>query len=121
MQVDSVSAVVFFSPNPTRLASFYKTHLGIPLDLGRHGPMQDHVEGWLGDVHVAVLKGRGPGEQGGGVAPTFRVRNLDAFVAALDGSGIEPVRKVVDLGEGKRLASFRDPDGNAFSLIEVAA
>jgi predicted enzyme related to lactoylglutathione lyase len=81
--------------------------------------MRDHIEGWLGDVHVAVLKGRGPGEQGGGVAPTFRVRGLDRFVAALTTAGTPPVRKVADLGEGKRLATFRDPDGNAFSLIDL--
>jgi predicted enzyme related to lactoylglutathione lyase len=119
MNVDSLSAVVFFSPDPNRLAGFYRTNLGIPLEHESHGPMKDHIEGWLGSVHVAVLKGRGPGEQGGGVAPTFRVRGLDAFVAALTTAGTPPVRKVADLGEGKRLASFRDPDGNAFSLIDL--
>ena len=119
MNVESLSAVVFFSPNPVRLADFYRTHLGIPLEHESHGPMKDHIEGWLGGVHVAVLKGRGPGEQGGGVAPTFRVRGLDGFVAALEGAGVAPMRKVADLGEGKRLASFRDPDGNAFSLIDL--
>jgi hypothetical protein len=73
---------VFFSNQPERLAAFYATKLGLPLEHGSHGPMVDHIEGGLGDVHIAVLKGRGPDpERGGRVAPTFRVRELDAFVA----------------------------------------
>lgn len=119
MQVDAVSAVVFFSPGPERLAAFYRDHLGIALTPESHGPMRDHIEGWLGDVHVAVLKGKGPGADAGGCAPTFRVRGLDAFVDALGRAGCAPTRKTIDLGEGKRLATFRDPDGNSFSLIEV--
>jgi predicted enzyme related to lactoylglutathione lyase len=119
MNVDSLSAVVFFSSDPARLASFYKTHLGIPFEYESHGPMRDHLEGWLGGVHFAVLKGRGPTPDSGGVAPTFRVRGLDAFVRTLEDSGISMLRKIIDLGEGKRLASFRDPDGNTFSLIDL--
>jgi predicted enzyme related to lactoylglutathione lyase len=119
MNVESLSAVVFFSSDPGRLAGFYKTHLGIPFQPESHGPMRDHLEAWVGGVHFAVLKGRGPAPEAGGVAPTFRVKGLDAFVAALEGAGVALMRKVLDLGEGKRVASFRDPDGNTFSLIEL--
>jgi predicted enzyme related to lactoylglutathione lyase len=121
MPVESVSAIVFFSPDPPRLADFYRAHLGIQLESQAHGPMGDHLEGWLGDVHVAVLKGRGPDAQGGGLSATFRVKDLDAFVRTLEAAGVSPTRKILDLGDGKRLGTFRDPDGNAFSLIEVAA
>jgi predicted enzyme related to lactoylglutathione lyase len=120
MNVQFLSAIVFISSDPARLADFYKTHLGIPLEHESHGPMKDHIEGWLGDVHVAVLKGRGPAEGVGGVAPTFRVQDLDAFVASLAAAGASPIRKIANLGEGKRLASFRDPDGNTFSLLEMS-
>lgn len=119
MNIESLSAVVFTSPDPSRLADFYKSHLGIPFEHESHGPMKNHLEATVGDLHFAVLKGRGPGEGGGGVTPTFRVRGLDGFVSALEVAGVNRLRKILDLGEGKRLASFRDPDGNTFNLIDL--
>jgi predicted enzyme related to lactoylglutathione lyase len=119
MNIESVSAVLFYSPEPAKLAQFYSATLGIPFKLDHHGAIPDHHEADLGDVHLAVLKG-GRGTKGGGVSPTFRVRGLDAFVKELDKAGVAPLRSVLDLGEGKRVASFLDPDGNAFNLIEIA-
>src|ERR1700760_654946 len=105
MNVESVSAVLFFSPDPERLAGFYKATLGIPFEMDHHGAIRDHLEADLGDVHLAVLKGRGPNPEGGGISPTFRVTGLDAFVEALRAAGVEPQGRVLDLGEGKRVAS----------------
>jgi predicted enzyme related to lactoylglutathione lyase len=120
MPVESVSAILFYSSEPERLARFYSTHLGIPFELDRHGAIREHLEADIGDVHLAVLKGRGPDSQGGGVSPTFRVGGLDAFVKALRDAAAVPLRPVLDLGQGKRVASFLDPDGNTFNLIEIA-
>ena len=120
MQVDALSAVVFVSPNPSALADFYRQHLGIPFRMESHGPMLHHLEAFLGDVHFAVLKGPARSPETGGPAPTFRVSDLDAFVESLRSAGIALRRKVMDLGDGKRLAQFLDPDGNTFSLIEIS-
>jgi predicted enzyme related to lactoylglutathione lyase len=119
MPVESVSAILFYSSEPARLARFYSTHLGIPFELDRHGAIREHMEADIGDVHLAVLKGRGPDSHGGGVSPTFRVEGLDAFVKALRDAGTEPLRPVLELDQGKRVASFLDPDGNMFNLIEI--
>ena len=81
--------------------------------------IREHHEADLGDVHLAALKGRGPGADGGGISPTFRVRGLNAFAKKLDEAGSPLLRPVLDLGDGKRVASFRDPDGNTFNLIEI--
>jgi predicted enzyme related to lactoylglutathione lyase len=121
MIVDSLSAVVFFSQDPARLAAFYEQYLGIVLRPESHGPMRDHLEGELGDLHMAVLKGRSPDGKGGGVSLTFRVGDLEPFVQRLESEGVSPTRKIIELGEGKRLATYSDPDGNSFSLIEVKA
>ena len=53
------------------------------------------------------------------MAPTFKVADLERSVAELQAGGVKQVRPLFDIGEGKRLASFADPDGNVFSLIEV--
>jgi predicted enzyme related to lactoylglutathione lyase len=119
MTVEFLSALVFFSPAPEPLAAFYRTHLGIPFEHHGHGPIRDHLEADLGGVHMAVLKGRAPARDGGGVAPTFRVEDLDAAVGRLRASDVHPTRKILELGDGKRVATYRDPDGNTFSLIEV--
>jgi catechol 2,3-dioxygenase-like lactoylglutathione lyase family enzyme len=124
MNVISVSAVTISSNDPERLASFYTRCLGIPLEMSSHGPMKHHFEGWLGEpdhggVHFAVLKGRAGSAEAGGPAPTFRVRDIDACVRDLTAEGLAPTHRIAVLGEGKRLVSFRDPDGNAFHLIDL--
>lgn len=57
MKIESVSALLFYSAEPARLAEFYRMYLGIPFELDRHGAMREHLEADLGDVHLAVLKG----------------------------------------------------------------
>src|SRR6185436_4691191 len=54
-----------------------------------------------------------------GLSATFRVRGLDRFVEDLQTAGVQQLHKVVELGEGKRLVSFRDADENRFSLIDI--
>ena len=124
MKIDCVSAVLFYSPEPTRLATFYRIHLGIPFEPDRHGAAQEHLECDIGPVHLAVLKGHAPNAprtQATGVAPTFGVGDLDAFVQALERAGIAPSGSILHLGEGRRVAQFHDPDGNAFQLLEHRA
>lgn len=124
MNVISVSAVTITSNDPERLAGFYRRCLGVPLELSSHGPMKHHFEGWLGapdrgGVHIAVLKGRAGSADAGGPAPTFRVRVIDACVRDLAAEGVAPSHRIANLGEGKRLVSFLDPDGNTFNLIDL--
>jgi len=124
MHAEALSALVIYSPHPEQLAVFYRTHLGIPFESHGHGPIRDHLEAWLGGapghgVHLAILKGNGPEGHRGSVAPTFRVADLDRAVTSMRDGGAKQVRAVFDIGEGKRLASFADTDGNVFSLIEV--
>ncbi len=124
MHVDSLSALVYSSPDPERLATFYREHLGIPFEHQAHGPIRDHLEAWLGGeagrgIHFAIMKGKGPSAERGALAPTFRVGDLDRAMKAFEQGQVRQVRGAFDLGEGKRLASYADVDGNVFSLIEV--
>ncbi len=119
MDVQALSAVVFASREPERLAGFYRQHLGIPFEHHEHGPMRNHLEAQLADIHFAVLRGAPASPTATGVSPTFRVRGLDRFVEDLRQAGVTQIHKIVELGEGKRLVSFRDPDENRFSLIDL--
>jgi hypothetical protein len=122
MPIESLSALVYSSKEPTRLAQFYRQHLGIPFAPQGHGPMREHLEAMVAGTHFAVLPHDGPGkERGTGLAPTFRVKGLEAFAEELRKQGVPPLHPLLDLGEGMRVLSFRDPDENVFRLIEFGA
>jgi catechol 2,3-dioxygenase-like lactoylglutathione lyase family enzyme len=116
MRVHSLSAVVFTSPDPSRLAAFYNDHLGLDFELHAHGPADAHHEARLGDMRFAIVPGP---SAGAGVSPTFLVNGLDEFQARLHGAGPAEREPVRSLGERKRLASYTDIDGNVFRLLDL--
>jgi predicted enzyme related to lactoylglutathione lyase len=75
----------------------------------------DHFEGMVGQTHIAIGKPMG---QFGVFVPVFRVDDVDAAAGALRERGVEALHKTLDIGDGKRVATFRDPDGNAFRVIQ---
>jgi len=113
----SFSALTMHSKDPVRLAEFYRDALGLPHAIHSHGTLGAHYEGGLGGVHFAVWQASPA--VGGPFVPVFRVANLDAELARLCGRGVEARHKPLDIGEGKRVVTLSDPDGNGFRLIEV--
>jgi len=51
--------------------------------------------------------------------PVFQVDDLDAAHARMDSLNVEARHKPMDLGDGMRVVTFTDPDGNAFGVIEI--
>ena len=120
MQAHSLSAVVFTSPDPARLAAFYSRHLGLGFAAHRHDDGPEHQEARLGDMRFAVVPGPTLEPVGrSGVSPTFLVNGLDAFVEALGADGVELRAPIRTLGPGRRLALFQDIDGNGFQLLDL--
>lgn len=113
----SFSALTIQSRDPDRLAAFYRDTVGLPLAVHDHGPIAGHHEGDLGGVHLAVLKASPT--IGGPFVPVFRVDDLDACCARLAARGVPALHRPLDLGEGKRVVTFSDPEGNAFRMIEI--
>jgi predicted enzyme related to lactoylglutathione lyase len=114
----SLSALTMHSADPARLAGFYRDAVGLPLAPHRHGTLAEHHEAFVHGIHFAVWKA---GEHvGGPFVPVFLVEDLDEATARLQAGAVPVLHKPLDLGEGKRVVTFRDPDGNAFRLIEIA-
>jgi len=113
----NLSALTLHSPDPERLARFYREAVGLPLAPHRHGTLAEHQEGMLAGVHFAVWKASE--HVGGPVVPVFLVEDLDAAAARMEALGVGALHKPMELGEGKRVITWRDPDGNAFRLIEI--
>jgi predicted enzyme related to lactoylglutathione lyase len=113
----ALSALTMHSSDPVRLASFYRDVLGLPLAIHEHGTLGGHYEGSLGGVHFAVWQASPA--VGGPFVPVFKVANLDAELARLSQRGVPLRHKPMDIGEGKRVVTLSDPDGNGFRLIQI--
>ena len=121
--IQSVSGLVFYSPDAERLASFYTELLGIGFEQASHGTQARHLEGQLEGIHLAFWDARAGHAPGTGPAlvPTFRTGDLDAAERGLLERGANRLHKPIALGDGKRVVGFTDPDGRAFRLIELGS
>jgi predicted enzyme related to lactoylglutathione lyase len=113
----TLSAITLHSNDPERLARFYAETVGLPFELHRHGTLREHFEVSVDGTHFAVLKANP--NAGGPIVPVFRVVDLDRSTAKLAANGVSQLHKPMDIGEGKRVVTFHDPDGNAFRLIQI--
>ncbi|GAB3711109.1 hypothetical protein GCM10027592_48360 [Spirosoma flavus] len=109
LRVKGLTGVIMSSPEPERLATFYREVLGIPLALNRHGNTPEHWECDYKGIHYAVLKQRGNTQANVNTVLSFEVDDIDRFVST---HSITLIHPIVDLGEGAFIASFKDPDGN---------
>ncbi|MFL6709067.1 MAG: VOC family protein [Massilia sp.] len=122
-RVTGIGGVFFKSPDPKRLAAWYQTHLGVP------------VEVWGG----AAFNWAGPDNPGGvgttvwspvkedaeNFAPgvsrfmiNYRVDDLHALIAALREEGCEIVGSI-DESEYGKFGWVMDPDGNKVELWQA--
>ena len=115
-KAQNVAGIVLHSAEPERLARFYNESLGLGLAPAEHGTVGQHFEGMVGHTHLALWKQTG---RFGIFVPVFRVADVERAAAALVARGVEALHKPLDIGEGKRVATFRDPDGNAFRVIQL--
>lgn len=114
----TLSALTMYSPDPQRLATFYRDAIGLPLEMDRHGKVGDHFECDLDGVHFAVLRS---GPRSSPMVPVFQTADLDAAQRHLASLHVDARHKPIDLGDGMRVVTFTDPDGNAFGVVEVPA
>jgi predicted enzyme related to lactoylglutathione lyase len=100
-----------------RAVEWYRDALGFELE-GR----SDQI-GWaeLTTPYPGVTLGLSQAEgefRVGGITPTFGVRDLDAARARLESRGTRFDGDTIEFEGMVRLASFYDPDGNAFMLAQ---
>jgi hypothetical protein len=111
--VKGLSGLILSSPNPDRLAQFYKTVLGIPIALNSHGGFTKHWEGDFDQIHFAILQ-RGPlVGQVAAIVPSFQVDDVEIFIHAHQLALAYPM---LDLGDGNFVGEVNDPDGNPVRL-----
>jgi len=113
MAVTGIGGLFFRSKDPKALAAWYKLHFGIgAYDWTQSAgptvftPFDAATDYFAADKAWMI---------------NFRVDELDAMLAALEGAGVEIVAKPeAEASEYGRFARVHDPEGNAIELWEPA-
>ncbi|WP_067534215.1 VOC family protein [Nocardia crassostreae] len=71
----------------------------------------------VGGQHIGLVPGGGPQGLTSPVA-YWHVTDLDAKLAELTAAGATVREPVRDVGEGRRVATVTDPDGNVLGLLQ---
>ena len=115
-----ITALVFASKDPERLATFYREVLDIPFAVAQHGNIRPHIECEVDNFHFAIIH-KPLASASGSITPSFVVADLPQFLDQLLGRGIEPLHPIIELGEGKSISTITDPDGNPIRLIQISS
>lgn len=118
--IDDVTAILLISPNAKKLCEFYKATLGLPLEEEVHDGTPVHYGYSLGDVHFAIHPAKDwpgvPTKNARSPVICFSSSNVNALAKRLSAKGVK-VAGPTDHGFAQ-VISFRDPDGNAVSILE---
>jgi predicted enzyme related to lactoylglutathione lyase len=121
MPVKSICGAILVSGNPDALARFYAEALGLSFEREDHAGLAPHWGVDIGSVHFGIhppenFKRSAVGEAS--VVLTFVVTSLPECQARLERLGAPCVQPPHDEGFGL-VASFRDPEGNQFEIVEL--
>jgi catechol 2,3-dioxygenase-like lactoylglutathione lyase family enzyme len=116
--VDRLDLVFYWVTDMDRAVAFYRDILGLELLRREDGSWAEFDAGGRRFALHAVAEGQ-PLAPGGATA-VFSVADLGRAAGALASLGV-PVAHEGDVEGYARFASFRDPDGNVFQLIEYVS
>jgi len=118
MNANKLVGLIMMSPDPERLADYYREVLGLPFAMEQHGTLREHIECEANGIHFAILK-KAQVQPGSNLTPSFVVENLPAFLDSLRSRGITPLHPIIHIGDGKSVSTLADPDGNTIRLIQI--
>lgn len=119
MTAKNLAGMVYSSPDPQRLADFYREWFGLPFEKFKHGQIREHLECESGGIHFAILK-KAQTSSEGSIVPSFALTNLEEFLDRLRENGVKPLHPIINIGDGKSICTIADPDGNAIRLIQIS-
>jgi catechol 2,3-dioxygenase-like lactoylglutathione lyase family enzyme len=115
--VNRLDLVFYWVSEMDRAVAFYRDVLGLELLRREDGSWAEFDSGGRRFALHAV--GEGQSVTAGGATAVFSVEDLDRASAELSSRGV-PVAHEGQVEGYARFASFLDPDGNTFQLIEYA-
>lgn len=121
-KVEFLSAALLISKDASRLATFYRDVIGLPLEDEKHGDTELHYGCELGDLHFAIhpLENFKDSEYGvGSVKLAFTVFDMNEFVKRVESKGFKLAYPPKDTGFAK-MTAIVDPDGNYVEFTELS-
>jgi len=121
--VQKLVSINVVSPNPKRLADFYRDVLGAEINEEHGGPHR--IEIWFGpknDSTVCIVanydEGFVPQVYNTCQGFEFRVADADSEYKRIRGLGVEVKEPPKDLPWGYRYFNIKDPDGNGIDIVQ---
>lgn len=121
MAVRSICGAILLSDDPEALARFYTEALGLSFEREEHGGLAPHFGVDIGQLHFGIhppenFKSKIAGQAR--VALTFDVTSVAECQERLERLGASCRQAPHDEGFGT-VASYEDPDGNVFEIVEL--
>ena len=115
-KVTGIGGFFFRAKDPVALAKWYETYLGI-----NPTPTDMNTPPWMTEEGVTVFAPFAEDtdyfRKESQFMLNFRVRDMDAMLKQLEGTGVEPTNDQVMEGLG-RFVHIHDPEGNPIELWE---
>ena len=125
--IKGLESVNLFSGNAKALAGFYKQKVGLKASVEAEiGEGNDSLYGfeWKGKSGLYIIdhsKVKGKNSQPERFMFNLEVDNIESEVARLDKAGVKKVQDTYHMEGYGWIATYEDPDGNYFQLVQVKA
>jgi predicted enzyme related to lactoylglutathione lyase len=120
-KIEFLSGVLLVSPDPMRLADFYRDVVGVELEAEEHAGAMPHWGCTLGDIHFAIHPIEDFPDRRAGVGAiklAFTTFDVRALARRLEERGAKLVRPIKDTGFFLS-AMIQDPDGNLLEFTQL--
>lgn len=124
--IRKIDAVLLGSPNAKKLAAFYREKVGVKFQFEGEMGKGDNVFGasWKGSGDFVVMdhsKVKGVSHQPERYMINFEVDNVEKEAKRLKKAKVKLIADVYHIEDYGYIATFEDPDGNYFQLVQVRA
>ncbi len=122
--IKGIDSIGIFSENPKILADFYKDKVGLNLtveaELGEGEDLFGFEFGQGSTLYITKHEDvKGKNSQPERVILNLEVDNIEEDAKRLDGLSVKKIQDVYHVEGYGLIATYEDPDGNYFQLVQV--
>ena len=125
--IKGIESITLFSENAKELADFYKDKVGLKMTLeaevGEEGGnlFGFEFEGGPGLYIMHHSKVKGTSKEPERIMFNLEVSDIEEDVKRLDEAGVKKIQDTYHMESYGYIATFEDPDGNYFQLVQIKA
>ena len=125
--IKGIESITLFSENAKKLADFYKNKVGLKMTLeaevGEQGEnlFGFEIKGGSGFYIMDHSDVKGKNKDPKRIILNLEVSDIEEDVKRLDDAGVKKIADIYHMQNYGYIATFEDPDGNYFQLVQVKA